>query len=359
MVHSRLLRPATAMVSMMTMGALTLATTAATAATTAAASAATNGPAGIVPGINALRSAACPTAKTCVSVGTDSSLNGKSAVITVSTGKAKPWPGTLTNEPPNAVACAAKAATCLTVADDAVATVAVATGAMTVTAVPKAPPGGIVALGAIACASAKACYAVGFQGSRPTTQAIVVRLSAAGKVVKKTVDTGTGSGAIACPASSRCLLSDFVSPTTSIQVLANGKIGASSPMPANTYVQAISCYHAKLCYALGGNGSANPAVTDELFPLNPTTGAPGSVITLPGINGTGLACASATRCVVAGFTGSGSTAKPATVVVNGGTAAKPVNHPGVNLSGIGCASATVCYAVGLAGTGAIVDKVSA
>jgi hypothetical protein len=353
MVYKRQFMVATIMAGM---GVLAL-----TAAAPASAGMRTAGPAGTVSGINVLYSAACPTSKACVAVGiggTDDDF-GKSAVINASTGAAKAWSGSLANDPLNAVACAAGATTCLTVADDAVATVKVSTGAMKVTGVPAKPSSGIVALNAIACASAKACYAVGFEGTEASSHAIVLALSGAGKIVKTTVDTGTGSGAIACPASTRCLLSDYKSPLTSIQVLTRGKIGKSHPLPADIYVQAISCYKASLCYALAGNTKSSPLATDELFSLNPVTGKPGSVVKLSGFSGTKLACVSATRCVVAGFAGGVLSAKPATVIVTSGKAGKAVHQPGQSLSGIGCASASVCYAVGEASGKAIVDKVSA
>ncbi len=323
----------------------------------------TAGPAATVPGIRTLYGLACPTATACVSVGLggpDDNL-GKSASVDAATGAATAWPGSLADDPLNAVACAAGASTCLTVADEAVASVKVSTAAMKVTAVPQIPSGAIVALNRIACASATRCYAVGFQGtSEASTQALVVALSGAGKIVKETIDTGTGNGVIACPTSARCLLSNANSGVTSIQVLTNGVIGAANPMPADTYVEALSCFQAKLCYALAGNTTSSPPMTNELFPISPTTGAPGAMVAIGGdFSGTSLACPSATSCVVAGFSGLGSTAKPATVLVKGGAPGTPVNHPGSGLSGIGCASATVCYAVGEKGGKAIVDKVSA
>lgn len=337
----------------------------ATAVSTAAVLALTAGPAsaaidGTVSSISSLSSVACPTATACVTVGlggVDGNI-GMSAVINAATGKAKAWSGGLANDPLNAVACPAKAATCLTVADDAVATVSAATGAMTVTATPKPPATGIMAIGAIACASAKACYAVGFQGDEAASKAVLFHLSAAGKVVHKTTGTGRGIGTIACPATTRCLISDNESAGLEIQLVNSGKLGASSPLPADTYVQRIACYKASLCYALGGDSQSSPAMTDELFPVNPTTGAPGSMITIPGFSGTGMTCISATTCLVVGFTGSGSTAKPAVVPVTSGSPGTPVSYPGQSLSAIACASASRCYAVGLNSTSAIVDQVT-
>ncbi|HEY2575977.1 MAG TPA: hypothetical protein VGI74_06685 [Streptosporangiaceae bacterium] len=340
------------------MGALTLT---AVLLPTAVASAAAGGVFTPVSGVNSLDSITCPTAKTCVAVGLggSSGSTGKSVIVAAATGKATTWSGGLTNDPLNAVACHTAATTCLSVADDAVATVAVSTGAMKVTAVPKPPAGGIMALGTIACATAKSCYAAGFQGIRPTTHAVLLHLSGAGKIIKKTVVTGTGIAAIACPASTGCLFTDSKSPVESLQMVSNGHISTVATFPADTFVQSIKCFQASLCYALGGNGTSNPELTNELFPLNPTTGAIGSVIKLSGggFSGTGLACASATKCLVAGFNGSGANAKPAVVTVTSGKPGSPVNFPGEVFSAVGCATASLCYATGLASTGAIIEKV--
>jgi hypothetical protein len=96
-------------------------------------------------------------------VGVNSSLNGKSMVIDAVTGTARAWSGSL-GQAMNAVACPGTT-TWLAVADDAVATVQVSTGAMKVTAKPQPPTGGIVAIGDLACASATTCYAAGFEGT--------------------------------------------------------------------------------------------------------------------------------------------------------------------------------------------------
>lgn len=332
-------------------GAITL-----TSVLSAAPAGAAAGPATPVPGLNNLRGVTCPTAASCVAVGNDSNLNGKSVIITAATGKVKAWPGKLTGQDPNAVACPPAARKCLTVADDAVATVAVSTGAMKVTATPPPPSGGIVALGALACP--KTCYAAGFEGAPGSSSAVLLHLSAAGKILSTTTDTGTGISAIACPAASLCLMSDYAKPTESIQVVNSGHIGASHAFPADTYVQAIACHQASLCYALGGNTTSSPELTDELFPLNPKTGAIGAMATISGdFSGEGLSCISTTTCLAAGFTDSPSEA-PAVVTVTSGTLGKPAHYTGLDFTSAACATTSKCYAVGLGSSGAIVDKVT-
>jgi hypothetical protein len=307
-----------------------------------------------VPGVSALSGVTCPTAAACVSVGSDDNLNGKSAVINAATGAVKVWSGDLANDSMNAVACAG-AASCLAVADDAVASVAVSSGAMKVTATPKKPASGIVALGAIACAGTTGCYAVGFEGTEASSKATVAHLSPAGKLLATKKNGGTGIGAIACPSASLCLMGEHYTSGEAIQLLNNGAFGTSHTLPAGTYVQAISCYKASLCYALGGSGSSAP---DEVFALNPKTGTAGSTATISGFSGSNLTCINATTCLASGFTGTGSAAKNAVVAVVKGKPGKPASYPGnFGLRDVACASASACYAVGSSSSGAIVDKV--
>jgi hypothetical protein len=311
-----------------------------------------------VPGVAGLNGIGCPTSKTCVTVGLDESLNGKSAVISTATGKVHTWSGDLASHGLNAIACPGKSS-CLAVADAAVATVNTSSGAMKVTATLKPPTDAIVAIGAIACASSSSCYAVGFQGTEVTSQALVLRLAASGKLLKKMVDTGTGISAIACPSSKLCLLADHTKAKESIQLLSNGHFGTSHAFPADTYISQVTCFQAKACFALGGSTSSETAATNELFPLNPKTGAIGHVVKTGTFSGNGMACASATRCLIVGFTTSGSTTAPALVTVTRGKPGHPakIGAAADGFAEVACASATDCYAAGLSRSGAIVLKV--
>ena len=137
-----------------------------------------------------------------------------------------------------------------------------------------------------------------------------------------------------------------------IQLLQDGSFGASRTLPGDTFIQAIRCYKATLCYALGGNTTASPSLPDELFPLNPTTGAVGTMATMSGFSGANLTCINATTCLVAGLNGTGSTAKNAVVAVVKGKPGKPANYPGTfGLRDVACASTSACYAVGASSSG--------
>ncbi|HEX3489147.1 MAG TPA: hypothetical protein VHU92_07380 [Streptosporangiaceae bacterium] len=327
-----------------------------TALASAASASVTPAADGSVSGLTSLNAIACATAKACVAAGLDQNGNARSAVINAVSGTARAWPGKLAGNDLNAITCPS-ATSCLAVADDAVVTVKVSTGAMRVTARPKPPASGIVAMGALACAGAKNCYAVGFQGSPVAGHALIVHLSAAGKLLSKTPVAGTGISAIACPSSSHCLISDHSGTAEQIKLLNNGRLAGSHTLPAHTYIQHIVCYQASLCYALGGSNSSAQVTTDELFPLNPKSGAIGHVVKLGKLNGTALACSSARKCLVVGFTGTGASAKPAVVVVSSGKPGKPAGEPGTYLNGVACATASACYAVGAKADEAIVDKV--
>jgi hypothetical protein len=318
----------------------------------AQAGAAVRGP---VKGLDVLNTLACPTSTSCVSTGSNTNGDGKGAVITAATGAVKVWSGDLTQDP-NAVACPPSAKKCLFVADDAVGTMSMSTGALKVTATPPPPPDGIVALGALACP--KSCYAVGFEETETASNAVLLHLSASGKILATTTDTGADSSAIACPTATLCLMSDYAKPTESIQVVKGGHIGASQAFPADTFVRYISCYASSACYALGGNNTASPELTNEIFPLNPKTGAIGSAASISGdFSGISMNCLSATTCLVAGFIDSGS-GTAALVTVTSGAPGSPVDYTGENLDAAACATSSECYGVGLASSGAIVDQVT-
>jgi hypothetical protein len=312
-----------------------------------------------VRGVSTLEAIACPTAKGCVAVGSSTNFtNGRSAGINAATGSVRVWPGSLAGVVPTAIACPGKS-TCLATANRAVASVKVSGAAMRVTATIPLPSVGIIALGSIACAGSKVCYAVGFEGTEAASKALLVEISAAGKILAKVTGSGTGYGAIACPSATTCLVAEHTKTAELIVPLKNGRLGAGRKLSAHTYVDSISCYAAKLCYALGGVLTSVTDRTDELIPLNPKTGQPGKPVNLGAVNGDGFSCYSATQCVVVGFTGLGQKAVAASVVVTKGKRG-PVRHYASYLpfDAVACATAKLCYAVGpgLAPSGAAVVR---
>jgi len=316
---------------------------------TASAAASVAAPAGgeaTVSGVSTLTSVACPTATACVAVGYDSDTNtGKGVAINAVTGAAIAWSGGLASVDPQAVACPGKT-TCLAAGFDAIASVKVSGAAMKVTGTITPPKDGIVAVGAIGCAGSKSCYAVGFEGTEAASKALLVKLSAAGKILKTTTASGTGFGAIACPSSTTCFVAEHTKTAELIVPLTNGRLGSGHKLPSGTYVQQLSCYGSKLCYALAGKVSSEEARTDEMIPLNARTGQPGKPVNLGALNGDDLACYSSAQCIVVGFTGTGSSAVAASLVVSKGRAGAPVADRSLSevFSAVGCATSLRCYA---------------
>jgi hypothetical protein len=301
-----------------------------------------------VPGLGTLDAIACPTAKACVAVGENTGFSdAKSVAINAATGAVKTWAGGVADVFPVAVACPAKAR-CIAVSDDGVETVAAANAAMKLTGKVKEPSNGIVAMGAIACAGSAACYAVGFEGTEAASTGLLVKISPAGKILSAVKTGGTGIAAIACPSAGACLLAEHTKTSELAIPLTSGRLGAARKFPAGTYVQAIGCYAAKLCYALAGKANAKGlSRTDELFPLNPKTAAIGKPISLGSFNGDGLACDSATQCLVVGFSGVGAAALTSVVAVTKGKVQVIRKYPSdLPFDADACATARLCYAVG-------------
>jgi hypothetical protein len=295
---------------------------------------------------------ACPTSRTCVAVGLDDLFDGKSAVVTTANGAVRAWPGSLALDAMHTVACPGTS-TCLAVSSGAVATVNASTGAMKVTEKLKPPSGGIVALTDVACASSTSCYAVGFKGAGPSSRAIVVHLSAAGKQLGLDPGVGTAISAIACPSATLCIVSAHLHSGREVtELIAGGILAAGYNFPAATFVERLACYQAKVCYALGGKSTSGIHLANELFPISasagPRSGAVGKAVKIAGFSGTGMACVSATKCLIVGFTGVGPRARAAVVTVSHGRPGKPARLGPAKavLANVACASATVCYAVG-------------
>jgi hypothetical protein len=311
-----------------------------------------------ISGVSSLTAIACPTAKACVAVGLNDDDAGVGVAINAATGAVKVWSGSLASVFPEGLACPSKT-TCLAAATDKVASVKVSDGAMKLTATMKPPATGINAADAIACAGTKACYAVGFKGTEAASKALLVKLSAAGKIVKTTTTSGTGIGAIACPSRTTCLLAEHRTTGEFIVPLTNGKLGSSRKLPADTYVQELSCFSTKLCCALGGKTSSGGERTDKMIPLNAKTGKPGKAVSIGTVNGDGVACYSATQCVVVGFTGTGSSAVAASVVVTKGKAGSVTHYTSLSepFAAVACATSKRCYGVAPSGSDSVVVKV--
>jgi hypothetical protein len=213
----------------------------------------------------------------------------------------------------------------------------------------------------IACPSSKYCWVDGSSaapGVQLPTWGLLLKVSPAGKILKRTVDKSYEQyGSVTCESSATCLISrettkfKFQSTT-----LTNGKFGLSHAYPANYLPFDASCYSDKLCYSVGTSGGATEDL--EATSLNPKTGAPGPAVRLPFTSSTilgiaeGVACYSSTQCVAVGAisvrVGANQTTEAAYVVITKGKVGKPVAAKNLAsvYGAVSCASPKECYAVG-------------
>jgi len=296
-----------------------------------------------VPAVGSLNAIACPTSTDCIAVGSDTNLNGKSAVVHSANATASVWPGTLLYHPLEGVACAIPT-DCVAVAVGATVRVTVANGASSLAGVLHPPTGQIAPLGSVACPNPTECFAVGFEGTEGHSEAFLAHLSATGAILGTTREAArSGFAAIACPTSTLCLLAaaNLTHPEM-VQMLDNGHLGGGHLLAPSTYIQALACYKDVACYALAGRTTAQK--TNLLYPISPATGAIGPARPIGGgFSGDGIACPSANQCLVVGFNGA---RKPAVVTATRGVPSGPRAVAGTGLSGIGCTEAGACFGVG-------------
>jgi hypothetical protein len=146
----------------------------------------------------------------------------------------------------------------------------------------------------IACPSSKYCWVDGSSaapGVQLPTWALLVKVSAAGKILQSTVHKSYYNlGPVTCQSSSTCLIGRETT-TSKLQsmTLVNGKSGQPYAYPANYVPFDASCYSDTLCYSIGVSEStqANVKVTS----LNPKTGAPGTAVKLPFTSSTSVGVA--------------------------------------------------------------------
>lgn len=312
-------------------------------------------PAGPVTGTASLQAIACPTSARCIAVGTDGNGNGKSAYVDTANGDGTAWSGDLADDSLFSVACATPT-DCVAASTDQLARVTVASGAMAPTGKVTPPSTGIVSLDRIACPDPTECFAVGFIGPYEHSKGLVVRTNAVGAVLGNLQEASkSGFGAIACPTTTLCLLAaaDLTHPET-IQLLSNGHLGAQSALPSTVYVQQLACYKNVACYGILGVRSKGEARTNLLYKLDPTTGAVTSKHVLGAtFSADGIACGTATQCIVTGFEGS----SPSMIVVSNGVPGVARHLAGTSVSDIACTDANACFAVGQNAQGGLVERV--
>jgi hypothetical protein len=311
-------------------------------------------PSAPVPGVASLNEIACPTSTHCVAIGTDTSFNGKAAIVNTANGTTTVWHGTLTAHTLSDVACAVPTV-CVGVGTGVTARIHVPSGAASIVTTLHPPSGAIEALGGVACPNTSECFAVGWIGTPGHSKAVVARLSNTGSVLSTVEEaSSTGIGDVACPTTSTCLLATAnTSKPERIQLLTNGHFGASRALPAKVYVQALGCFQSVVCFALGGK-VATTSRTNVLYQISPLTGAVQATHTIGGgFSGDGIACPKATECHISGFSGT----RPEVVTVTNGVPGGPRHVGGTSINGLGCTSTFQCFGVGILGAVGFVQKV--
>ena len=210
-------------------------------------------------------------------------------------------------------------------------------------------------LDAIACLSATACYAGGYDVS---SDGIILSLSSPisspPSWESDTVPSGTSSvDAIACPPSSAVCyaaagtilsLSPSVSPSLASRSSISPSWQSDTGIPLGTSVDAIACPSTSVCYAGGLNNNGSATIL-SLSSTGTSSSPPSwSTDTLPpGTKDVGaIACPSSTVCYAASQNSDGS----GTILsLSGGSWEVDTGIPsGISVNAIACPSVTVCYA---------------
>ncbi len=300
-----------------------------------------------VPGIFSLAAVACPTATTCLAVGSGPGPNGNTGIVVPIIngvpGTPQTVPGTfgLTG-----VACSGPT-TCV-----AVGTVGIGRSQMPVVVPIVSGVVGTVQvislargrLSGVACSSATSCVAVGgasFQG------VVLPIIGGVAGTVQLIPNDESGLSGVGCYGPTACIAvgstSVFPQPPVGVEVLiTNGTGGAAQTVPGTTSLTAIAC-RVSVCEATGVLTSGQPGVVPFVDGVPGTPQAASASIS--GL--AGIACPTGTLCEAVGTAPGGDLGIGAVVPVPGGTPADPALVPGTNqLLGIACPSATTCVAVG-------------
>ena len=316
------------------------------------------GPRSDVTGMSSFQAIACPIPTRCVAVGSDNSGDGYGRAATIDVGSATGTAGAgmLSDDTLFSVACGVPTV-CVAAAEDATARVDVATGAITLMTTLHAPTGSITSMSDIACPNSSECFGVGFQGPYLTSKGFIAHFTETGSLISTThISTASGLGSIVCTTTTQCIVSvaDRSKPEK-VELLVNGKLGTAHVMPATIYIQRLACYRATDCYALAGKATKGTERTNLIYDINPVTGAIGSRhVIAGGFSGTGIACPTATHCIVVGNVGLKSAVDTLTMGVP-----SAVHLLGsASLSGVACADPTnVCIGVGQNGPSAALERV--
>lgn len=300
-----------------------------------------------------LTSVSCPTTSVCTAVGYlhNAATHWQPVAIREAQGRWSPEspptpPGAINSELdavscPTTTACTAVGTAQLDNSNVPLAEVWDGT-AWTMTSLPPVPPGSAT-LAAVSCTAANACTAVGQHGDGGTDTASIRTLAERWNgnhwVVQSTPSPGSdGSGlhGVACTSASACVAVGYDEGATGqsmlLGLLWNGATWSRSTASAFGLQDAVSCPAANACLE----------VDSDFATGNLWNGAAWSPVALPTTGLGALSCPLATACTAVGYAlGAGAATWDGTAWT-----AETIPGPPTDFTGISCPAATVCTAVG-------------
>jgi len=302
-------------------------------------------------GVNIL---ACPSATTCVALGSNSSDQG--VVVTIDIGASGAADTFSTQVVPTLVApdpeysgiACASSTSCVAVAmsndsNNSAEVVPITIGSTVTVGTPQVVPG-IFAFNAVACPSATSCVAVG-ETTWGGSQGVVVPITigTTDTVGATQVPSGLGVAVgVTCPSATTCEVfgsGTFSSNVTPITIGTPDTVGVTQSVPGTFSISSMACASPTSCEAVGGDGAV--AVTIG------TPNTYGTVQAVPGVLYVlSVACPSgATSCEAVGETSTGQgVVVPLADGIPGVPEVAAAFYNGLNA--VACATFTSCVAVG-------------
>jgi len=205
-----------------------------------------------------------------------------------------------------------------------------------------------VQLLAVACSSATSCLAVGNAYPGNNGPGVVVPITNGLPDTPQTVPGTTGLSGVACSDTSTCLAVGGVPNASSnaggaLVPIVNGTIGNVQTVSGTTGLDAVACPDMSNCEAAGLVFQSGGNTIGVTVPI--TNGSPGSAQTVPGSSVLyAVGCASASNCEAAGL----NSAQGVVVQIVNGTPGTAQTMPTYQLFGVACPSASTCLVVGWA-----------
>ena len=324
----------------------------------------------------------CPSSTTCAAIGTTGTGTGNGVVLGATVGASDSWssdtlpagtlaPSSLTC--PSTTACAAIAAT----SPSGAATVLSGPAVGTWTA-PTLSNVTLLSLSALSCPSTTACLATGLGTIGAGTPGPIAIYNSAGTLGGAVTwspanlpGTVTGLNSLTCPSAAKCLLvgTGTASGLTGAIVIygAPGQATLAAEVPtvssaAASSLSAVTCPTSSQCLAIGANGTTPVLFSGAI--AGATTADTWTSASVPvataGLTLTGLACSTATTCVVGATDTAAAQPQGHLFTTTNGTSWTDVATAAVQaafyLSGVACGTGSTsspCTAVGAGPNGAV------